>query len=180
MTSKTLIGACVAVFTTLGIHAHAETVIPTKSQTPEQIQKDTAECQAQGKTAYDQSLASANQASAASTTSDTKPSGGRLKGAAVGAAAGAASAQVQGNRNDNYDKVDSDVQQEYRQNQAKDAAVAGVVVGGAKQRQAGRQQEKAQQQQAQQQSTAAAQSADSASKQAYSACMSARGYSISP
>ena len=179
MANKTLIGACAVAFAAFGIHVHAETLVPTKGQTPEQIQSDTAACQAQAKTAYDQSLAAANQTAAASTT-DTKATGGRVRGAAMGAAAGAASAQVQGNRNDNYDKVDSDVQQEYRQNQAKDAAVAGAVVGGAKQRQSRREQDKTQQQQAQQQSTAATQSADSASKQAYSACMTAKGYSVTP
>jgi hypothetical protein len=36
---------------------------------------------------------------------------------------------------ENYDKVNSEVQQEYRQEQAKDAAVGGAVVGGANQRQ---------------------------------------------
>jgi hypothetical protein len=74
----------------------------------------------------------------------------------------------------------SDVQQEYRQEQAKDAAVAGAVVGGAKQRQSRRQQDKAQEQQAQQQSATAAQSAEAASKQAYSGCMSGKGYAVTP
>lgn len=62
--------------------------------------------------------------------------------------------------------------------QAREAAVAGAVVGGSKQRQDRRKQAQSQQQQAQQQSTTATQSADSASKQAFSACMSGKGYSI--
>jgi hypothetical protein len=177
MNTKRLMGVCALALATLT--AQAETVIPMQGQTPEQIQSDAAACQAQAKTAYDQSVATANQSAAASTDT-TQPTGGRLRGAAVGAAAGAASAEVQGNRYENYDKLDSDVQQEYRQNQAKDAAVAGAVVGGAKQRQSRRQQKQTQEQQAQQQSAAAAQSADSASKQTYSACMTAKGYSISP
>lgn len=178
--SRHLIKLTAIVTVALGINANAETVVPTKGQTPEQIQKDVADCQAQAKTTYDQTLASANQSAAASTADTDKARGGRVRGAAVGAAAGAATAQVQGNRYDNYDKVDSDVQQEYRQNQAKDAAVAGAVVGGAKQRQSRRDDKKEQEQQAQQQSTAAAQSADAASKQAYSACVTAKGYSITP
>jgi hypothetical protein len=162
-----------------GIAAYGETVVPAQGQTPEQIQKDVAECQAQAKSTYDQTLASANQAAPASTTS-TQSSGGRARGAAVGAAAGAAAAQSRCNRGELCDQVDSDAQQEYRQNQAKDAAVAGAVVGGAKQRQSRRQQEKAQEQQAQQQSTAATQSAEAASKQAYSTCVTSKGYTIGP
>src|SRR5262245_43355171 len=98
----------------LVIHAHADTVTPTKGQTTEQTQKDTADCQAQAKAVYDQTLAASQP-----TTTDDKDRGGRVRGAAVGAAAGAASAQVRSNQ---YDNVSSDAQQEYRQNQAKDAA----------------------------------------------------------
>ena len=54
------------------------------------------------------------------------------------------------------------------QNQAKDAAVVGAVVGGAKQRQSRRKEDRAPEQQAQQQAALATQSADAASKQAYS------------
>ena len=149
------------------IDTHAETVVPTKGQTPEQTQKDVADCQAQGKAVYDQTLA-ANQPA-----TDDKDRGGRVRGAAVGAAAGAASAQVRSNR---YDNVGSDAQQEYRQNQAQDAAVAGAVVGGAQQRKERREDKK----NAEQQQAAAAQSADAASKQAYSGCMTGKGYTISP
>jgi Skp family chaperone for outer membrane proteins len=164
----------------IGVPAFAETVIPMKGQSPEQIQMDVTQCQAQAKTAYDQALASASSSASTSTTSAAPPSGGRMRGAVTGAAAGAAAAEVRGNRYENYDKIDSDVQQEYRQNQAKDAAVAGAAVGGARQRQARREQQQVQQQQAQQQSSAATQSADAALQQAYSACLSGRGYSVTP
>jgi hypothetical protein len=176
---KTLTHASVVALVAFGIDANAETVIPAKGQSQAQVQKDAAECQSVAKTTYDQTLASANQA-ATSTTSAEPTSGGRARGAAVGATAGAAAAQSRCNRNEICDNADSDVQQEYRQNQAKDAAVAGAVVGGAKQRQSRRQQTKAQEQQAQQQSATATQSADAASKQAYSGCMSGKGYTVTP
>lgn len=135
---------CAAAIVTLGVQAHAETVVPMQGQTPQQIQADTDACKAQSKTAYDQALAAAKQAPAtsATTASAPAPSGGRVRGAAAGAVAGAAAAEVRGNQYENYDKVDSDVQQEYRQNQA--------------------------------------QSADAASKQAFSSCMSGKGYTIGP
>ena len=79
---------------------------------------------------------------------------------------------MRGNQYEAYDRVDSEVQQEYRQNQAREAATAGAVVGGARQRQAGRQQ-------AQQQQQTAAQSQQQ-SADAFNACMGARGYTVSP
>src|SRR5678815_5385887 len=172
----TLLRTAALVLIVMSVDSRADTVVPTKGQTPEQIQQDVAQCQVEGKTAYDQALASAN--AAASTPPAESTSGGRVRGAAVAATASAAAAQSRCNRNEVCDHADSDVQQEYRQNQAKDAAVAGAVVGGAKQRQSRRQQDKAQEQQAQAQSTAAAQSADAASKQAYSACVTSRGYTV--
>ena len=72
------------------------------------------------------------------------------------------------------------MQQEYRQNQAQDAAVAGAVVGGSRQRRDRREQAQSQEKQTQQQSATATQSADAASKQAFSACMSGKGYTITP
>ncbi len=175
---KTSIRTSAMALLAFGIAANADTVVPAKGQSQEQVQKDAAECQSIAKTAYDQALASANQA-ATSTTSESS-GGGRVRGAAVGATAGAVAAQSRCNRNEICDNADSDVQQEYRQNQAKDAAAAGAVVGASKQRQSRRQQAKAQEQQAEQQSATAAQSAEAASKQAYSGCMSGRGYTVSP
>jgi len=180
MGNTTLMAASAAIIMMLGAQAHAETVVPTQGQTPQQIQADTAACQAQAKSVYDQTFAAANQSAATSTTTAAAPSGGRARGAVAGAAAGAAAAEVRGNQYENYDKVDSDVQKEYRQNQAQEAAVAGAVVGGSRQRRDRRQQTQTQQQQTQQQSATATQSADAASKQAFSACMSGKGYTITP
>jgi len=47
------------------------------------------------------------------------------------------------------DKLSSEAQREYRQNQAQEAAVAGAVVGGSRQRRDRREQAQSQQQQAQ-------------------------------
>ena len=138
-------------------YAQASTLIPAKGQTPEQIQADTAACQSQ-----------ATQASQAAAPAPA-PQGGRLKGAAVGAAAGAAAAEVRGNQYEAYDRLDSDVQQEYRQNQAQGAAAAGMVVGGAKQRQQRRQSQQQAATQSQQQGS-----------QAFDSCMGARGYTVQP
>ena len=138
-------------------YAQASTLIPAKGQTPEQIQADTAACQSQ-----------ATQASQAAAPAPA-PQGGRLKGAAVGAAAGAAAAEVRGNQYEAYDRLDSDVQQEYRQNQAQGAAAAGMVVGGAKQRQQRRQSQQQAATQSQQQGS-----------QAFDSCMSVRGYTVQP
>jgi len=55
--------------------------------------------------------------------------------------------------------VNDDVKKEYRQENAKDAAVAGAVVGGSRQRQEKRQ-------------------SSSSSSDAYNACMVGKGYSI--
>jgi hypothetical protein len=79
--------------------------------------------------------------------------------------AGAAVAGVRGNqRSQAYDELDSDVKQEHRQNNAKDAAVAGVVVGGSRQRQDRRD----------------TRQSSTAGSSAYSTCMQQRGYQINP
>lgn len=132
----------------------ALTVTPMQGQTPEQIQKDQADCSAMA------------QQSAPQAPTATGPSGTRLKGAAVGAAAGAVSAEVQGRGHSGYDVANDDLKQEYRQNQAKSAAAAGMVVGGAKQRHDRREQS--------QQGAATAQSYD----QAFGSCMMGRGYNV--
>ena len=142
-------------------HLQAVTVTPMQGQTPEQIQTDTAACQTQ-----------ASQAAPPATTSAPAPQGGRVRGAAAGAAAGAASAQVRGNQYQAYDKLDSDVQQQYRQNQAQQAAAAGAAAGAAQQRQQRRQSQQQQQQTASQ--------SQQKSSDAFNACMSARGYNVTP
>ena len=149
-------------------HLHASTLIPTQGQTSAQIQSDTAACQTQA--------TQASQAAAPPPAAAPAPQGGRLRGAAVGAAAGAVGAEVRGNQHEAYDRVDSDVQEEYRQNQARETAAVGAVVGGSRQRQQRRQ---TQQQQAQQQQTAA-QTQQQQGGQAFDSCMSARGYTVQP
>jgi hypothetical protein len=157
------------VLTVFLVPARAETVIPMKGQSPEQIQADIAACQVQAQGSTSQT------SSGAATTNTTPPAqqGGRLRGAAAGAAAGAASAEVRGRRHDEvYDNIDDDTKQDYRQNQAHDAAVAGAVIGGSRQRQDRRQ---AAQQQQEQPVTATP-----ATQEEYVGCMSGKGYTITP
>lgn len=130
----------------------AQTVVPTKGQSSQQTQLDINECQ---------SIAASQ---AASTT--TSPSGGRVRGAAVGAAAGAVAADARGRQHDEfYEGANDNVKQEYRQNQAKQTAAAGAVVGGSKQRQERRANEKT--------STANSQTA-------YTSCLQGKGYQVNP
>ena len=152
--------AVFAVLFGLAIPLQAATLIPAKGQSPELIQADTAACQSQ-----------AAQAAPPPASAPAPTGGGRLRGAAVGAAAGAAAAEVRGNQYDNYDRVNSDVKEEYRQNQAREAAAAGAVVGGARQRQ--------QRRQATQQQAAAQQAAHQSGNDAFNACMTTRGYTLS-
>ena len=136
--------------------AHADTLTPLQGQSQEQIQADIAACQSQ--TGF----------TGQSGGSDDSRGGERLRGAASGAVAGAAVAEVRGQRHDEaYDRVDDDIKQEYRQNQAKDAAAVGMAVGGSRQRQDRRDDRRTERG-----------SADA--QQAYNACMSGRGYSITP
>lgn len=102
----------------------AETVVPLKGQSSQQIQLDINDCR---------------NVAASQSASTPPPSGGRLRGAAVGAAAGSVGAEVRGRQHDEfYDRVDDDVKQDYRQNRAGQTA----VVGGARQRQERRAQQK--------------------------------------
>lgn len=133
--------------------AHAETVAPLQGQSPEQTQADTSACKSQASSTATPPPANTSQ-------------GGRMRGAATAAVVSSAASEVRGNQHAAYDKVDDDVQKEYRQENAKDAAVAGAVVGGSKQRRANR---NASQQ--------AAETPD-ASQQAYTSCMSGKGYSV--
>lgn len=136
--------------------ATAQTVTPLKGQSPQTTQQDISACQA---------LAG----SGASTSTNDPKSGGRVRGAAAGAAAGAAVAGARGNQHEEvYDRMSDDAKQQYRQNQAKDAAAAGMVVGGSRQRQ-DRRQDRAE---ASQQNAAAAST--------YSNCMQQRGYQVAP
>lgn len=140
--------------TTFSPGVSALTITPMQGQTPEQTQKDQADC------------TSIAQQTAGAQTQPAAPKGGRARGAAVGAMAGAAHAEAQGRQHEAYGNVNEDIKQEYRQNDAKSAAAAGVVVGGAKQRRDRRE--------ASEQSATSSQAFD----QAYSSCLMGRGYSV--
>jgi hypothetical protein len=144
------LGLCVAL-SVAATQAWAETVVPLKGQSSQQIQLDIDAC----------------HNVAGSQTAATPPaSGGRLRGAAAGAAAGAAGAQVRGRQHDEfYDRVDDDVKQDYRQNRAKETAAAGAMVGASRQRQERRAQQK---------------TATSTSSTAYTSCLQGKGYQVNP
>ncbi|SIT30540.1 YMGG-like glycine zipper-containing protein [Achromobacter sp. MFA1 R4] len=139
------------------LSAIAQQVTPLKGQSPETTQQDIAACQAQA------------QAQAGIATAGTPNAGGRARGAAAGAAAGAAVAGARGRQHEEvYDRMDDDTKQAYRQNQAKDAAAAGMVVGGSRQRQERRE------------DRANAPQQDAAVSSAYANCMQQRGYQVTP
>ena len=141
------LGLCLAV-SLLSVPVLAETVVPLKGQSSQQVQLDINDCH--------------NVANSASTAPPV--TGGRVRGAAVGAAAGAVGAQVRGNQHDEvYDRVDDDVKQEYRQNRAKETAAAGAVVGGSRQRQERREQRR---------------TSESTNASAYTRCLQGRGYHV--
>jgi hypothetical protein len=167
MRRQTLLQALAAVLITgtAGMAPAQQVVVqPTQGQSSSQMEKDKGDCYtiAKQSTGYDPALAA--QTSSAATTAP--PTGGRVRGAA----AGAVGAQVRSNQ---YENVPDKAKEEYRQNQAKSAAAAGAVVGGSKQRRDRRQESTQQQQTAAQQSSNA-----SAFNQAYSACLTGRGYQV--
>lgn len=134
------------------VQGWAQTVVPMKGQSPEQVQMDVTNCQ--------------QMAQSQGAEGNTSQAGGRLRGAAVGAAAGAAGAQVRGRQHSEvYDRVDDDVKQEYRQDRARETAAAGAVVGGSRQRQERRDQRR---------------EGDSASTASYTSCLQGKGYQVTP
>lgn len=140
------------VVSVFSVQGWAQSVVPLKGQSSQQTQADIAECN--------------NIAASQTASTSTTPSGGRVKGAMAGAAAGATAAQIRGNQHEEiYDRVDSDRQQDYRQNQAKQTAAAGAVVGGSRQRQERRQQNRT--------NTANASTA-------YTSCLQGKGYQVNP
>ncbi|MEG0858113.1 MAG: YMGG-like glycine zipper-containing protein [Pseudomonas sp.] len=149
MRSLSSLGFCL-VLSLSGASAWAETVVPLKGQSSQQIQLDINDCH-----------------NVANSTATTPPAaGGRVRGAAVGAAAGAVGAEVRGRQHDEvYDRVDDDVKQDYRQNRAKETAAAGAVVGGAHQRQERRQQRRTN---------------ETNSASAYTSCLQGKGYQVNP
>lgn len=136
-------------------HVLAVTVVPLKNQTTQTIEQDTGACR--------------SQADAQHPIPNAVPTGGRVRGAAVGAVAGATAAQIRGRQYDEvYDRVDDDVKRDYRQNNAASAATAGVVVGGARQRQDRRDNAKETDQTV------------TANNSVYTSCLQQRGYNIMP
>lgn len=130
---------------------------PTQNQTPEQQSRDDYECFtfAKGSTGYDPM----NRPQVVAQATDQGPSGARLRGAARGAAGGAIIGEI----------VDDDA--------GKGAAV-GATLGALR---AGRQDRRRRQQQAQQAQQAAQQQSsgmEHSFKNAYGACIEARGYSV--
>jgi hypothetical protein len=143
--------------------AFAQMIIyPAKGQSPQQQQKDEAECYAwaKGQTGYDP--AQATQAVAPPPPPPPQPSGARAMGAVRGAVGGAVIGEI----------VDDDAGKG-----AAVGAVVGTMAGGAKQRQkqAASQQAAAQQQQAAAQQQAAQKETF---QKAYAACFEGRGYTV--
>ena len=130
--------------------ATGQTLLPLNGQNAEQIKSDDMACQNQ-----------------ATTPATEQPQGGRLAGAVKGGLVGAAAAEVRGNQYDAYDRLDDDVQQEYRQENARDAAAVGAVIGGRHQRKERRAEQ-------------VAAPVATTSSQAYISCMQGKGYSVTP
>lgn len=129
------------------------TITPQKGQTPDVVAKDQAECSsaATGSTGYNPSAAA-------------PPVGGRAAGAAKGAALGAAGAEMRGRANGGevYEHAGSDAKQQYRQENARDAAKVGAAVGGIQQRHERRE------------NASAAQAWD----KSFRSCLTSRGYTV--
>ena len=130
--------------------ATGQTLLPLNGQNAEQIKSDDMACQNQ-----------------ATTPATEQPQGGRLAGAVKGGLVGAAAAEVRGNQYEAYDRLDDDVQQEYRQENARDAAAVGAVIGGRHQRKERRAEQ-------------VAAPVATTSSQAYISCMQGKGYSVTP
>lgn len=137
--------------------ATGQTLLPLNGQNAEQIKSDDMACQNQ-----------ATSTTSTTTPATEQPQGGRLAGAVKGGLVGAAAAEVRGNQYDAYDRLDDDVQQEYRQENARDAAAVGAVIGGRHQRKERRAEQ------------VAAPAAATTASQAYISCMQGKGYSVTP
>lgn len=133
--------------------ASAQTLLPLNGQSAEQIKSDDMACQ--------------SQANSTTTPATEQPQGGRVAGAVKGGLIGAAAAEARGNDYDAYDRVDEDLQQEYRRDNARDVAVAGAVIGGRQQRKDRR-------------AERTSEPVATTSSQAYTSCMQGKGYSVTP
>lgn len=145
-------GAGIALLMASAALAAAPIVYPAKGQTAEQQSKDDGECYvwAKNNTGIDPAALAQNPAKA----QDTGPGGERVRGAARGALGGAAIGAIAGDAGKG----------------AGIGAVLGTMSGGrdARRNEAARQQ----------QASAQQQDAINTFYRAYSACMSARGYSV--
>ncbi len=130
---------------------------PVQSQTPEQQSKDDYECFtfAKGQTGYDPM----NPTQVVAQAPDQGPTGARLAGAARGAAGGAIIGEI---ANDDAGKG------------AAIGATLGAMRGGAQARRKKQEQAKQAEQAAQQQTAGL----ENGFKNAYGACIEARGYSV--
>jgi hypothetical protein len=152
--------------------AAQSTVQPAQGQSAEQMQKDVAECQ----NLATQSSGHIPGTPPPSSASDERYVGGRAKGATAGAAAGRTAAQVRGNQHEEaYDKLSDEAKREYRKEEGKPAAAAGMVVGGSRQRRDRRAGRKSQED-AEAQAKAAADAYDQANR----SCLTGRGYTVAP
>ena len=135
--------------------ANEPIVYPAKGQSPEQQQKDLAECREWAKSSTGIDPAAPAQAAAPAEA----PKGQRVAGAVKGAAVGAVVGRV---ANDEAGKG------------ARTGAVVGAMAGGAKKRQQEKEQKKQAEQQAQEKKNA-----DLATYgRAVGACMEGRGYTV--
>lgn len=140
-----------------GALAQQPIVYPAKGQSPEQQQKDQAECNAWAQQTTGVNPAALAQQSA-SQPAPSGPQGERVRGAARGAVGGAVIGEI----------VDDDAGKG-----AAVGAVAGTMAGGARQRRKAEAQQQ-QQQQTQQQT----QQALATYNRAVAACLEGRGYTI--
>ncbi len=155
---------CVAVvvmcITAVGVYAADLYVYPSKGQSPQQIEKDKAECYrwAVSQTGFDPA---APPRSSSPPPAQTAPEGGLLRGAATGAALGAIGGAIAGNAGKG----------------AAIGAATGGLFGAIRRGQHNARQQEMNDQWARQQA-AEYQRARQAYDRAYGACMKGRGYTV--
>ena len=160
-----IVGAVVLFLALWSVSALAQELIvfPAKGQSPEQMERDKADCYvwAKQETGFDPMQPPPPMAQAPQPAS-AAPTGERLRGAARGAAVGAVVGEI---ANDDAGKG------------AAAGAAGGVMVGGMRKRDKEREQVQ-QQEQAQQQQQAAYDQARSTYNRAFGACIEGKGYSV--
>jgi len=156
-----VVGVATVLAVAAGVAAHAQQpiVYPAKGQSPQQQQKDQAECNAWAKQTTGIDPVAVAQAPVPQPQGGPAVGGGeRLRGAARGAAGGAVIGGIAGDAGEG----------------AAAGAVAGTMVGGAR----ARRNRAAQQEQAQAQGEAQKQQAIGTYNRAVAACLEARGYTV--